>query len=94
MLLLNQLTGSCILSLHFCFLVFLDALSISGSESDEIDDHDFSESTSILKVDEDDNSSRHQDDRRPKLYFKNGSDEILSVYKKVVCSKHVSRCQS
>ena len=70
-------------------ILLLDTLSISGSDSDDGSEReDIETSTSVLKK-ESDESVKFHDDRRPKFYFKNKNDEIVSVFKKVLCNKQV-----
>ena len=77
--------------MYFFIYRIPDSLSISGSESDDSTaepEEAINLSTSVLKHDEDDSVKFH-DDRRPKFYFKNETDEIVSIYKKVLCNKQV-----
>ena len=72
--------------------VFSDALSISGSETDDSsnDSEEITDvSISILKSDTAENI-KFNDDRRPRFYFRNTDDQIISIYKKVICNYPVS----
>lgn len=68
-------------------------MSISGSESDTDEDYEdeMNElSISILKEDVVE-GTKYRDDRQPKFYFKNGNDEIISIYKKVLFNNQVKQ---